>query len=513
MQSNLTTLTILINDITGEITVLGELDYEKKNKYTFLSIPTDGSITTRVIIQLLNVNDNAPKFPVDHITLEISEYARLNSQLALPLATDADEGVYGVQKYNIIGGNVNNVFKLSQRNLEDIIYVDLTVNGQLDREYRNRYELTIEAVDGGDPPKKGKLEVTVIILDANDNPPVFGRSKYSATISSNVNIDDEVVTVNAIDIDDGENAKISYKIIENNDKSSNLFKIDENNGIIRIAQATTFIPGTIFEFHVLARDHGLPQKLESTVPVKIEINNDNKAFETTLDIVWLTESGLPRLYEHTTIGYIFGRISVKDMSPSHTLSLSGSDSICLRQSDKPSVFLLVVCGILDREVKSSYLLKFIYKDIKSGEIIFDHPIHFIILDQNDNPPVFGQKNYILKLNEETDEIPPILAKDIDEDENGRISYSLIGSDFFKINPETGLIQKTKDFDCSIGNEITFKIKATDNGETKLSSFANVIIDISALNTKPPSFERSLYEVYIKENLKEGSCFIKVSFFI
>uniref|UniRef100_A0AAF5D803 Cadherin domain-containing protein n=1 Tax=Strongyloides stercoralis TaxID=6248 RepID=A0AAF5D803_STRER len=500
---------ILINDITGEITVLGDLDYEKKNKYTFLAIPTDGSITTRIIIQLINVNDNFPIFPVDHITLEISEYARLNSQLALPLATDADEGIYGVQKYNIIGGNVNNVFKLSQRNLQNVIYVDLTVNGQLDREYRNRYELTIEAEDGGDPPNKGKLDVTVIILDANDNPPIFEKTKYSTTISSNASIDDEVLTVKAIDSDEGENAKITYKIIENYDRSNDLFKIDKDIGIIRIAQTTTFIPGTIYEFHVLAQDHGLPQKLESTVPVKVEVNHDSKAFETTLDIVWLTETGLPKLNENTIIGYIFGRISVKDMSTSHTLSLSGSESICLRQSDKSSVFLLVVCGILDREIKSSYLLKFIYKNIKTGEIIFDHPIHFIILDENDNSPSFRQKNYIIKLNEEVDEIPPILAKDIDEGENGKISYSLIGSDYFKINPETGVIQKIKDFDCSVGNEINFKIKATDNGKIKLSSYANIVVDISALNTKSPSFDRSLYEVFIKENLKEGSCFTKV----
>uniref|UniRef100_A0A0N4ZEJ2 Cadherin-23 n=1 Tax=Parastrongyloides trichosuri TaxID=131310 RepID=A0A0N4ZEJ2_PARTI len=504
--------TILINDITGEITVLGELDYEKKNKYSFLAIPTDGSITTRIVIQLINVNDNSPIFPVDHITLEISEYARLNSQLALPLATDADEGIFGVQKYNIIGGNVNNVFKLTQRVLQDVIYVDLTVNGMLDREYRNRYQLTIEAVDGGEPPRKGKLEVTVIILDANDNPPVFGKIRYSTSISSNVSIDDDVITVNAMDADEGENGRITYKIIDNsNSKISQHFKIDENSGVIRIAETRTFIPGTIFEFLVLAEDHGLPQKLESTVPIKIEVNQDNKAFETTLDIVWLTESGLPKLYEHSTIGYIFGRISIKDMSSSNTLSLSGSDSICLRQSDKPTVFLLVVCGILDREMKSSFLLKFIYKNIQTGEIIFDHPIHFIILDKNDNPPVFNQKNYIIKLNEETDEIPPILAKDVDEGENGRITYSIIGSDIFKINPDNGLIQKAKDFDCSVGNEINFKIKATDNGDPKLSSYTNVVVDISSLNSKPPSFDRSLYEVVIKENLKKGSCFIKVSF--
>lgn len=34
-----------------------------------------------------------------------------------------------------------------------MLYVDLIVNGQLDREYCGQYELLIEALDGGNPPK------------------------------------------------------------------------------------------------------------------------------------------------------------------------------------------------------------------------------------------------------------------------------------------------------------------------------------------------------------------------
>jgi hypothetical protein len=114
--------------------------------------------------------------------VEISEYARINTEMNLPKAKDADEGKYGIQKYRIASGNVNNAFRLSYNGE---LFLDLVVNGQLDREYRAKYELMVEAIDGGKPPKLvmeneinyginsriGKLRVEVDVLDANDNPP------------------------------------------------------------------------------------------------------------------------------------------------------------------------------------------------------------------------------------------------------------------------------------------------------------------------------------------------------
>lgn len=83
----------------------------------------------------------------------MSEYARIGLELPLPVAVDLDSSEYAVKKYRIVGGNVNNVFRISNRNRNDVLYADLIVNGQLDREYRDHYNLMVEAIDGGDPPK------------------------------------------------------------------------------------------------------------------------------------------------------------------------------------------------------------------------------------------------------------------------------------------------------------------------------------------------------------------------
>ena len=69
------------------------------------------------------------------------------------MATDEDSPPFSIQKYRIVEGNVNNVFRLASRRLNNVLYVDLVVNGQLDREYRDHYDLLVEAIDGDDPPK------------------------------------------------------------------------------------------------------------------------------------------------------------------------------------------------------------------------------------------------------------------------------------------------------------------------------------------------------------------------
>lgn len=217
-----------VNEKSGEIILQNELDYEKESRLVILAIPINGSKTIKVVIDVEDYNDHTPTFPVTDINasfvipifsdrffqLDISEYARIDTEFALPSAIDLDSEKYGIKKYYISSGNVNNVFRLATSKLNSAIYVDLVVNGHLDREYRDRYDLVIEVIDGGDPPKKGKLNVHVKILDANDNAPEFLQSRYSVQIFSNVSADTKIVTVKARDADADENSRISYKFSE-----------------------------------------------------------------------------------------------------------------------------------------------------------------------------------------------------------------------------------------------------------------------------------------------------------
>ena len=84
---------------------------------------------------------------------------------SLPPARDLDRGQFGTQTYKIVSGNSGLAFRLiSHREKDDILYLDLQVNGALDRETTSNYRLIIEASDGGSPPLKDQLVVKINIV-------------------------------------------------------------------------------------------------------------------------------------------------------------------------------------------------------------------------------------------------------------------------------------------------------------------------------------------------------------
>lgn len=69
-----------------------------------------------------------------------------------------------------MSGNVRNAFRLvSHREKDDILYLDLQVNGILDRENISHYQLVIEALDGGQSPLKAHLTVKISIVSSRNN--------------------------------------------------------------------------------------------------------------------------------------------------------------------------------------------------------------------------------------------------------------------------------------------------------------------------------------------------------
>ncbi|VDM27954.1 unnamed protein product [Toxocara canis] len=86
------------------------MDYGRHTAYDFIAIPVDGSQAIHVDVRALDENENALTFPVPFVNIEISEYARLHSEVALPSASDADASPLSVDKYRILSGNVSNAF-------------------------------------------------------------------------------------------------------------------------------------------------------------------------------------------------------------------------------------------------------------------------------------------------------------------------------------------------------------------------------------------------------------------
>lgn len=88
----------------------------------------------------------------------------------------------------------------------------------LDREVKSTYQITVQASDLGAPlPLSSLVNVTITVLDINDNPPVFERRDQLATVQEDVRVGTEVLRVHAASKDIGTNAEIYYSIRSGNE--------------------------------------------------------------------------------------------------------------------------------------------------------------------------------------------------------------------------------------------------------------------------------------------------------
>lgn len=161
------------------------------------------------------------------------------------------------------GGNIGGKFALDPTS-------GMLSMSNLDRESVSKYALTISAKDKGRPSLEARCNLTVIVLDVNDNAPTFVQNqyaesrprggsstaeypgfgfpygssssnyptashqptKYVATVSEDVAPDSSVMTVRATDPDQGVNGKITYAIAE---ETSWLFRVDNLTGVVTTA--------------------------------------------------------------------------------------------------------------------------------------------------------------------------------------------------------------------------------------------------------------------------------------
>lgn len=134
------------------------------------------------------------------------------------------------KKFFFSDGNPGGTFKLDPRS-------GALSASSLDRESVSKYVLTLSAKDKGRPALEARCNLTVLVLDVNDNAPTFVEpgprqklaTKYTASVPEDAPVDSSVVQVRAFDLDDSVNGKVTYAIAE---ETSWLFRVDNLTGLI-----------------------------------------------------------------------------------------------------------------------------------------------------------------------------------------------------------------------------------------------------------------------------------------
>ncbi|XP_019221674.1 protocadherin gamma-A11 isoform X40 [Oreochromis niloticus] len=265
-----------IDPKTGEIKVTAMIDFEERNSFEMRAEAKDGLGLTsyaKVLIDVTDVNDNAPGIYVKSLTNPTAENVPTGTEVGIINVQDRDSGNNGQVRCSIQQGVP---FKLvpSIKN-----YYSLVTTGQLDRELVSDYNITITATDEGSPPLSSSKSVQLSVADINDNSPVFDEQSYSAYVSENNKPGSTLCSVSARDPDWRQNGTVVYSLLAgevNGAPVSSYLSVNGDTGVIHAVRSFDYEQFRSFKVHVMARDNGSPP-LSSNVTVSVFISdvNDN----------------------------------------------------------------------------------------------------------------------------------------------------------------------------------------------------------------------------------------------
>ncbi|XP_033989928.1 protocadherin beta-15-like [Trematomus bernacchii] len=265
-----------LNSKTGEIKVIGLLDFENNSKYEMRIDAKDGyglSSDSKLMIEITDVNDNAPVIYIKSLTNPIPENVSPGAEVGIINVQDRDSETNGQVRCSI---QQNVPFKLvpSIKN-----YYSLVTTGQLDRELVSDYNITITATDEGSPPLSSSKIIQLSVADINDNPPVFEEQSYSAHVTENNKPGSTLCSVTARDPDWRQNGTVIYSLLPgevNGAPVSSYLSVNGDTGVIHAVRSFDYEQFRSFKVHLMARDNGSPP-LSSNVTVSVFISdvNDN----------------------------------------------------------------------------------------------------------------------------------------------------------------------------------------------------------------------------------------------
>ncbi|XP_059578039.1 protocadherin-10 isoform X3 [Alligator mississippiensis] len=269
---------------TGRLEVAGELDYEESSAYQVYVQAKDLGPNAvpahcKVLVRLLDANDNAPEISFSTVKEAVSEAAAPGTVVALFSVSDRDSAENGEVRCELVqAGAAPFRLKSSFKN-----YYTIVTEGALDREQPggDAYTLTVVARDGGRPPLSATHSIQVRVSDVNDNAPRFSQSRYRVQVSENNVPGAYIFAVSATDRDAGANARLAYAILDGQIQGMSVFtyvSINAENGFLYALRSFDYEQLKEFSFQVQARDAGEePQALaaNATVHVAVLDQNDN----------------------------------------------------------------------------------------------------------------------------------------------------------------------------------------------------------------------------------------------
>ncbi|XP_076878615.1 protocadherin-12 isoform X2 [Brachyhypopomus gauderio] len=527
-------LPFLVATRDGEVSTLSQLDREKLCRgadlceLAFSVLFRKGGAVhfLRVRVEVKDLNDHSPVFSNSAQEVEISETVGLRTRIPLDHAKDPDAGSNGLQTYSL---SPNQHFTLDVRQSGGTKQPELVVIKELDRETHSFFELTLVALDNGSPPRSGSTKVNVIILDSNDNSPVFEDSAPVVEIPEDTVRGTIIINLRATDPDQGANGEVEYSLSKHAPlEVQRLFSVDAQTGSVSITGPLDFEEKSSYEVDIQAKDRGhnaIPSHCK--LLIRLQDVNDNAP---RIHVTWTPpDSSGATVSEGATNETFLALVMVSDADSGPNGEVQahiqqGSGPFRLKQIHGDN-YMIITNGSLDREQQMEYNITLLARDngVPSLSCVRHLTVH--VLDENDNAPVFSKTHYkgVFKENNiPGSHILTLVARDVDLDLSGRVSYSIRESNelesptaSFSVHPNSGAVSAQQSLDYEESPTYSFIVEATDHGFPPLTGSATVIIEVQDVNDNYPIIneprpKKGIAVVSIPVNAEKGEIVAEIS---
>ncbi|GAB1604147.1 protocadherin beta-15-like [Argonauta hians] len=460
----------------------------------------------RIKIFIEDINDHSPEFEENEIEIEFSERDGKGDKSPILNAIDKDISIQNSQITYSIKKTGREAFSVSLDKQDDgVVMPTLTLDDKLDREVQDSYILTLEAKDGGHPPRTASLQVHISVTDINDNKPVFSQKFYNISISNSHQTHLPILTLKATDRDSGKNSKMSYRF--NHKTSPNkqkYFTLDRTTGALFLNDNFHFTKMQSFKLFIEARDCGKPP-LSTVTKVHLHlVNTQNNAPIINIDFVSPLTDSSTAVAEDSELDSFIAYVIVTD-----TDSGSNGEVVCDLKHDKFKLttidskeYKMIVKGQLDREIRDHYKVSIVCHDMGSPQLESKKYFSVKVTDVNDVEPHFTKDifQFLTYENQKVDfPIGFINATDPDLGDGGQLTYSIINDNNndnipFELSKD-GFISTSQSIDREMKNMYKFEVLVKDNGTPSLNDTANIIIEILDKNDNAPYFTFPMNDPY------------------
>ncbi|KAM9376012.1 LOW QUALITY PROTEIN: uncharacterized protein KZ484_008526 [Pholidichthys leucotaenia] len=395
---------------SGEIKVIGALDFESNSRYELRIKAKDGyglSSDCKIIIDITDVNDNTPVIYLKSLSNPVAENVSPGTEVGIINVQDRHSEKKRQVRCSIQQGVP---FKLlpSIKN-----YYSLVTTGQLDRELVSDYNITITATDEGSPPLSSSKTVHLSVADVNDNPPVFDEQSYNAYVTENNKPGSTLCSVSARDPDWRQNGTVIYSLLPgevNGAPVSSYLSVNGDTGVIHAVRSFDYEQFRILKVQVIARDNGSPP-FSSNVTISVFISDVN---DNSPQILYPTPDGNSFMTELVPKaahgGSLVSKVIVVDADSGQNAWLSYH----IVKSTDPGLFTI---GLHSGEIRTQ-------QDISESDSMKQNLIVQKAVKDNGQPSLSATCAMYLLISDNLAEVPEL--KDISyEEKNSKLTSYLI----------------------------------------------------------------------------------------